>query len=98
MAASSPLLNRVLSHYRVIEQIGAGGMGVVFRAHDLQLERDVAIKVLPSGMLTDEVARKRFSKEALSLAKLSHPNVATIFEFDTQDDADFLVTEYIPGF
>ncbi len=70
---------------------------MVFRAQDLQLERDVAIKVLPSGMLSDEAARKRFRKEALSLARLSHPNVATIFEFDTQDNTDFLVAEYIPG-
>jgi tetratricopeptide (TPR) repeat protein len=97
VAASPPFDNRVLSHYRVVEQIGAGGMGVVFRAHDLQLERDVAIKVLPPGMFSDEVARKRFRKEALALAKLSHPNIATIFEFDSQDGSDFLVTEYIPG-
>ena len=72
-------------------------MGVVYRARDEQLERDVAIKVLPVGMLKDENARKRFRKEALSLAKLNHPNIATIHEFSRQDDIEFLVTEFIPG-
>jgi tetratricopeptide (TPR) repeat protein/TolB-like protein len=86
-----------LSHYRLVEKIGAGGMGVVYRAHDEQLERDVAIKILSSGTLADEGARKRFRKEALALAKLNHPNVAMVFEFGTQGDLDFLVTEYIPG-
>jgi len=91
------MLNRTLSHYRVLEQIGAGGMGVVYRARDEQLERDVAIKVLSPGLLADEVARKRFRKEALSLARLNHPNVAIVHEFGSQDDTDFLVTEYILG-
>jgi eukaryotic-like serine/threonine-protein kinase len=88
---------RTLTHYRILEQIGVGGMGVVYRAHDEQLERDVAIKVLPPGALADENMRKRFRKEALSLAKLNHPNVATIFEFASAEDVDFLVTEYIAG-
>ncbi|HXC43752.1 MAG TPA: protein kinase [Candidatus Dormibacteraeota bacterium] len=91
------MLNRTLSHYRVLEQIGAGGMGVVYRARDEQLERDVAIKVLSPGLLADDVARKRFRKEALSLARLNHPNVAIVHEFGSQDDTDFLVTEYISG-
>jgi eukaryotic-like serine/threonine-protein kinase len=72
-------------------------MGVVYRARDEQLERDVAIKVLPVGTLADEAARKRFRKEALALAKLNHPNIATIFEFSTQSGTDYLVTEYIAG-
>jgi len=91
------MTGETLSHYRVVEQIGAGGMGVVYRAHDLQLERDVALKVLPAGTLTDEAARKRFRKEALSLARLNHPNIATVHEFGSQDGVDFLVTEYIAG-
>jgi serine/threonine protein kinase/tetratricopeptide (TPR) repeat protein len=91
------MIGQLLSHYRIVEQIGAGGMGVVYRAHDEQLDRDVAIKVLPPGSLADEVARKRFRKEALSLARLNHPNIATVHEFGTQDDTDFLVTEFIPG-
>ena len=91
------LVGHTLGHYRIIEQIGAGGMGVVYRAHDEQLERDVAVKVLPVGTLEDEAARKRFRKEALALAKLNHPNIATIFEFSSQNSTDYLVTEYISG-
>jgi serine/threonine protein kinase/tetratricopeptide (TPR) repeat protein len=91
------VVNQTLGHYRIVEKIGAGGMGEVYRAHDERLERDVAIKVLPVGTLADEAARKRFRKEALALAKLNHPNIATIYDFDTQDGVDFLVTEYIPG-
>jgi serine/threonine protein kinase/Tfp pilus assembly protein PilF len=72
-------------------------MGVVYRAHDEQLDRDVAIKVLPSRSLADETTQKRFRREALSLARLNHPNVATVHEFGTQDGIDFLVTEYISG-
>jgi serine/threonine protein kinase/DNA-binding winged helix-turn-helix (wHTH) protein len=87
----------VLGHYRVLEKIGAGGAGEVFRAHDQHLDRDVAIKVLPPGTLADESARQRFQNEALALSKLSHPNIATIHDFDTQSDLDFLVMEYIPG-
>ena len=74
------MIGQRLSHYRIIEQIGAGGMGVVYRAHDEQLDRDVAIKVLPPGSLSDESARKQFRREALSLARLNHPNVATVHE------------------
>jgi serine/threonine protein kinase/tetratricopeptide (TPR) repeat protein len=91
------MIGKRLSHYRLVEKIGAGGMGVVYRAHDEQLDRDVAIKVLPRGALADENARKRFRTEALSLARLNHPNIATIHEFGSQDDTDFLVTEYIAG-
>jgi len=86
-----------LSHYRVLEQIGAGGMGVVYRARDEQLERDVAIKVLPPGTLVDDAARARFRREALSLARLNHPNVATVYEFGNHEGTDFLVTELIGG-
>src|ERR1700733_13175030 len=91
------MLGQRLSHYTIVEKIGAGGMGVVYRAHDEQLDRDVAIKVLPRGSLTDETARKRFRKEAMGLARLNHPNIATVHEFGTQDETDFLVTEYIAG-
>src|ERR1700728_3363402 len=91
------MIGRQLSHYRIVEQIGAGGMGVVYRAHDEQLDRDVAIKVLPPGSLADDSARRQFRKEALSLARLNHPNIATVHEFGSQDGTDFLVTEYIAG-
>jgi len=72
-------------------------MGVVYLAHDEVLDRDVAIKVLPPGTLSNEAARTRFRKEALALAKLNHPNIATIHELGTQDSTDFLVTEFIRG-
>ena len=91
------MVGQTLTHYRIREQIGAGGMGVVFLAHDEQLERDVAIKVLPPGTLSDETSRRRFRKEAVSLARLNHANIATIHEFGTEDGTDFLVTEYIAG-
>jgi tetratricopeptide (TPR) repeat protein/tRNA A-37 threonylcarbamoyl transferase component Bud32 len=97
MSAPSGLVGHTLGHYRIVEQIGAGGMGIVYRAHDEQLERDAAVKVLPVGALADEAARKRFRREALALAKLNHPNIATIFEFGSQGDTDYLVTEYISG-
>ncbi|MGH9576432.1 MAG: serine/threonine-protein kinase, partial [Terriglobales bacterium] len=91
------MIGQVLGHYRVLEQIGSGGMGVVYRAHDERLDRDVALKVLPGGILTDESARKRFRKEALALSRLNHPNIETVHDFDTQDGVDFLVMEHIPG-
>jgi tetratricopeptide (TPR) repeat protein/predicted Ser/Thr protein kinase len=90
-------VGQVLGHYRVAEKIGAGGMGEVYRCHDEHLDREVAIKVLPPGTLADERSRKRFRKEALTLSKLNHPNIATIHDFDTQQGIDFLVMEYIPG-
>lgn len=91
------MIGQVLSRYTIREQIGAGGMGVVYLAHDEQLDRDVAVKVLPKGLLGDETARRRFRNEALALAKLNHPNIETVFDFGTDDGVDFLVTEYIPG-
>ncbi len=91
------LVGRSLSHYRVVEEIGAGGMGVVYQARDERLERDVAVKVLPPDTLTDGVARKRFRKEALSLSRLNHPNIGMVFDFDSQDGVDFIVMELIPG-
>ncbi|HKV27418.1 MAG TPA: protein kinase [Candidatus Acidoferrales bacterium] len=91
------MIGRTLGHYRILEKIGAGGMGEVYRARDEQLDRDVALKVLPSGMLKDEKARRRFRNEALLLAKLNHPNVATIHEFNTEDGVDFLVMECVAG-
>jgi len=86
-----------LSHYRIHEQIGSGGMGVVYRAHDERLDRDVALKVLPPGTVLEPDARRRFHKEALILSKLNHPNIATVHDFDTQDGTDFLVEELIDG-
>lgn len=97
VSAHDPLIGQALGHYRILERIGSGGMGVVYRAHDEHLDREVAIKVLPLGTLADEPARRRFRNEALTLSKLNHPNIATIHDFDTQQGLDFLVMEYIPG-
>ncbi len=86
-----------LHHYRVLEKIGSGGMGEVYRGYDEHLDRDVAIKVLPSDMFADEQARGKFRNEALTLSKLSHPNIATVHDFDVQGGVDFLVTEFLAG-
>src|ERR1700694_342381 len=80
-----------LGRYQIAEQIGAGGMGVVYRARDQRLDRDVALKVLPPGSLTDEGSRSRFRKEAFALSRLTHPNIAVVHDFDTHDGTDFLV-------
>jgi serine/threonine protein kinase/tetratricopeptide (TPR) repeat protein len=93
----SDYTGRTLRHYRVLEKIGEGGMGLVYRAWDEHLQRNVAIKVLPSGTLADESARKRFRKEALALSRLNHPNLEAVYDFDAQDGIDFLVMEYVPG-
>ena len=91
------MIGQTLGHYKIVAKIGAGGMGEVYRAHDKQLERDVALKVLPAGTIADEAARKQFRKEALALAKLNHPNIETVHEFSSQDGMDFLVMELIQG-
>ena len=96
-ASQDSLVGQTISHYRIVEKIGAGGMGEVYRARDEHLARDVAIKVLPPGTLTDASARKHFRKEALILSQLNHPNVTAIYDFDTQRGVDFLAMEYIPG-
>src|ERR1700731_3376402 len=91
------MIGKTLGHYRILEKIGAGGMGVVYRALDERLDRDVALNVVPAGALADDAARHRFRKEALVLARLTHPNIAMIFDFDTQDGVDFLAMEYVAG-
>ncbi len=97
MTVSAPTVGQVLGHYRIVEQIGAGGMGVVFRARDEQLDRDVALKTLPKLALLSEPARRQFRREALSLAKITDPYVAMAFDFGQDKGIDYLVTEYVPG-
>ncbi|HMD31275.1 MAG TPA: protein kinase [Candidatus Acidoferrales bacterium] len=94
---SNPMTGQTLGHYKIIEKLGAGGMGEVYSAHDARLEREIALKILPAGMLADDAARKRFRKEALALSKLNHPNIATIYDFDTDSGVDFLAMEYVRG-
>ncbi len=86
-----------LGPYEILSLLGAGGMGEVYRARDTRLDRDVALKVLPAGTLADEAARRRFRNEALTLAKLSHPNVAAVYDVGEQDGMDYLVMECVPG-
>jgi serine/threonine protein kinase/Tfp pilus assembly protein PilF len=93
----SSMVGQVLDHYRILEKIGEGGMGVVYRAHDERLDRDVALKVLPAGMLADDAARRRLRREAQALARLNHPHIETVHDFDTDDAVDFLVMELVPG-
>ena len=88
---------KTISHYLVLEKIGEGGMGEVYRAHDEYLDRDVALKVLPTGTLTDRSSQKRLRKEAQALSRLNHPNIETLFELSTSDDGEFLAVEYIAG-
>lgn len=97
MSAATPTIGQVLGHYRIVEQIGAGGMGVVFRARDEQLDRDVALKILPKLALLSEAARRQFRREALSLAKITDPYVAMAFDFGHDNGIDYLVTEFVPG-
>jgi len=91
------MIGQLLSHYRILETLGAGGMGVVYRAHDERLNRDVALKVLPTETTNSEIDRKRLHKEALALSKLSHPHIAQVYDFDVQNGIAFLVMEYVRG-
>lgn len=91
------MIGTTLSHYRILTPLGVGGMGEVYLARDEHLDREVAVKVLQRGMLADPAARERFRREARVLARLSHPGVATIYDFGTHESIDFLVMEYVPG-
>ena len=97
MTDAPSLSGRTIAHYRVMEKLGGGGMGVVYRAHDEKLDRDIALKVLPPGLLSDEAARKRFRNEALALAKLNHPCIGTVHDFGSEEGLDFLVMELVQG-
>jgi serine/threonine protein kinase/tetratricopeptide (TPR) repeat protein len=86
-----------LGRYRLVDRLGAGGMGEVWRAHDANLDREVAIKVLAPGTASDATTTERFRREALALSRLSHPGVATVYDFDAQDGTAFLVMELVGG-
>ncbi len=91
------MIGKTLSHYKIIEKIGQGGMGVVYRAEDTNLGREVAIKVLPEQFTQDPQRLARFEREAKLLASLNHPNIAAIYGFEQADDVLFLVLELVPG-
>ncbi len=91
------LIGRTLGHYRIVEQIGAGGMGEVYRAHDGRLDRDVAIKVLHEAVAQDADRLARFEREAKAVAKLDHPNILAIHDFGTDEGVTYSVTELLDG-
>jgi len=91
------LAGQTLGHYRIVEQIGAGGMGVVYRAHDESLDRDVAIKVLHEAVAQDADRLSRFEREAKAVAKLNHPNILAIHGFGTDQGVTYAVTELLDG-
>jgi serine/threonine protein kinase len=84
-----------VSHYELVEQLGAGGMGVVYKARDLRLGRFVALKVLDPGKAADPERRRRFVQEAKAASALDHPNVLTVHEIGSENGVDFIVTEYV---
>src|ERR1700686_282131 len=92
-----PHVGQKFGRYRIEEEIGAGGMGVVYRAYDEKLERELAIKVLTPGALNDEAARKRFRNEARVLSRLNHPSIQTIYDFENFEGNDYLLSERVPG-
>jgi serine/threonine protein kinase len=91
------LIGKSLAHYDILEKIGEGGMGEVYRARDTQLDRSVALKILPTAVSQDPGRRARFTREAKILASLSHPGIAAIHGLHEQDDLHFLAMELIPG-
>jgi serine/threonine protein kinase/TolB-like protein len=91
------MVGQKLSHYRILEQIGAGGMGTVYRAHDERLDRDVALKALAQNLADDQEFAARFRREARTLSKLNHPNIATVHDYDSDAGTSFLVMELIQG-
>lgn len=92
-----PVVHTTLGRYSLLYRLGAGGMGEVWRAHDANLDREVAVKLLNPGALADQTSRDRFRREAHVLSRLSHPGVATIYDFDSQGGVDFLVMELVTG-
>jgi serine/threonine protein kinase/Tfp pilus assembly protein PilF len=91
------LIGRTLGHYRIVDKIGEGGMGVVYRAKDERLDRNVAIKVLPEEVATDSDRLRRFEREAKAVAKLDHPNILAIHDFGTDESVTYSVTELLDG-
>src|SRR5262249_49811650 len=84
-------------HYEIISPLGAGGMGEVYRARDIRLNREVAIEVLPASFANDADRVRRFEQEARAASALNHPNILTIFEIGETDDAHYIATEFIDG-